>query len=437
MEIIEDVNDLFFSDAETVSDDKKKFFEKTFGPRQIGSLAKYIEPISITDSLSAADELFKDDPKLSAIPVKDNDNVIGIIERKEAESATKEAMRNFTTTSVDFFSRSAETDFSVSKYIHRLDDAVVILDASDYIEKNLKKITEIRETYGLSDFLVFDNKTAARKYLGVANLNDILNRVAEIREQDLQKATDVQSGLFPTKENLKSLPYKIFSWHRMANSLGGDIYQVMRINEDESFVGLFDVSGKNVAASLITIAIASFFKITDKNSFFSNKPSTFVNMLDKYISSIVPEGTFVTGVVCYFNTSQNVIYIYNCGHTIAYLLYSKDEKDVKIASIQPSLSPFGIGMVAETLSKKYEKTDRPFTVLKYKHKMHICMYSDGLTDMHNNLFQIFDEDGVRRFVTTLYSVQDEKVEEQIKRVVENFTSDTLIPDDITVVDIRL
>lgn len=437
MEIIEDVSDLFFTDTEKSGNDKKKFFEEAFGPRQIGSISKHVEPVGIQESLLAVDKLFKDNPKLSAIPVQENDNVIGIIERKDAENVTKEAMKNFSTSSFNFLSRPTETDFSVSNYIHRLDEAIVILDANDYIESNLKKIIEIRETYGLADFLVFDNKTASRKYLGIVNLNDILNRIAEIREQDLQKATAVQTGLFPSADVLKTLPYKVSSWHRMANSLGGDIYQAMRINDDESFVGLFDVSGKNVAASLITVAIASFFKITDKNAVFSNKPSTFVNMLDKYISSIVSEGTFATGVVCYLNTKQNVIYVYNCGHTTTYLVYGTNEKDIQIADLKPLLSPFGIGMVGESLSKKYEKTDRPFTVLKYKPKMHICMYSDGFTDMHNKLFELFDEEGAKKFFTTLYLEKDEKVEEQIKRVVENFTADTLIPDDITVVDIRL
>lgn len=424
MEDIEDASDLFFTDASTEKKSaEKKLFKTKYTLRQIGSIVKQISPVQGSAFLPSIASIFSTDKKLNALPVEENGVIIGMIDRATVTSETEASFSKITLK-------------NAKKYL-TVQTESIMLDANDFIERDLQKITEIHETYGLADFPVFDNKTASRKFLGIVNLNDILNRMAEIRERDLKKASAIQSSLFPTKEQLQALPYKVSSWHRMANSLGGDIYQVLRINEDESFVGIFDVSGKNVAASLITILIASFFKIANNNSFFSNKPSTFVSMLDKYISSVVEEDTFATGVVCYFNLKQNVIYIYNCGHTIAYLLYGKDGEPVQLANVEPSLSPFGIGMVSEALSKKYEKTDRPFTVLKYKQKMHIGLYSDGLTDMYNKDFEIFDEDEVKRFLTSLYSAQDEKVEEQIKRVVENFTSDTLIPDDITVVDIRL
>lgn len=423
MENIEDVSNLFLETEKNESTPKQKSLKQNYTPRQIGSIVKYINPVQGGAYLPSVAEIFNADKKLHAIPVEEHGVVIGMIDRVTVTSETDSSLKRITLK-------------NAKKYV-TVSTEMIMLDANDFIERDLQKVTEINETYGLSDFPVFDSKAANRKFLGIANLNDILNRIAEIREQDLQKASIVQESLFPQKEYLEKLPYKVTAWNRMANSLGGDIYQALRVNDEESFVGIFDVSGKNAAASLITIAIASFFRINENNQAFATKPAYFVSTLDKYLTSIVPEGTFITSVICYFNTKQNVVYIYNCGHTVAYLTYNSPDEPVKTADVTPKLQPLGIGIVSENLSRKYDKADRPFAVLKYQSKIHLCLYSDGLTDMYNKEFEIFDEERAKNFFISLHSEVDEKVEDRIKQLVTNFTDETVIPDDITIVDIRL
>lgn len=433
----EDLSDLFFSDVKISDDDEKKMLTETFWPGQIGSITKYVEPIEIDSSLSEVDKLFKDNAELNAIPVKENGNVIGVIERKDSENATKEAMRNFNTSSVNFLSRTGSTDFSVSKYVHRLDDAVVVLDANDYILTNLQKVTDINKKHGISDFLVFDSKNDDKNFIGIATLNNFLSRMSEIREQDLRKASVVQKHQSPIDDQINELPYKITSYNRLSNSLGGDTYQVISINDSESFVALFDTSEENTAASLLSMAVSSFFKMHKDDQQFSNKPTTFVSTLDKFLASVIPTGSFITGVICYFNTAQNIVYIYNCRHTVTYILYQGTDIATKIADIAPSLPPFGNGKISEIISKKYDKKDRPFTVIKLQPKIHINLYSDGLINMHNKKFEIFGEEKVKSLFNSLYACSVPEMEEKIKNVITNFTAETVIPDDITVVDIRL
>lgn len=423
METIEDVSELFFTDATSEETAKKKFLTENYTPRQIGSLVKYVEPVNGNSSLSHVLNLFESDKHLNAIPVEENDRVIGMIDRVSVEYATNSAIKRMTTK-------------SVINYVTIYTDTIM-LDASDFLERDLQKITDISRNYSISDFPVFDNKNFSRSFLGIANLNDILSRIAEIRERDLKKAAIVQTGQFPTKEYLSSLPYKVVAWNRMANPIGGDIYQAMRINDTESFVALFDVSGKNVSAAMLSMSVASFFKISDNNQHFSNKPSSFVSMLDKYLATVIPDGSFITGVLCYFNTIQNVIYIFNCGHTISYLFFCTAEGTIKTATITPMLPPFGMGIISEKLSKKYENTERPYTVIKYQPKIHINLYSDGLTDMYNKQFEVFGDDKAKNFFISLYTEEGNDIEKKMCQTVNNFTDDTVIPDDITIVDIRL
>lgn len=423
METIESVNDFFFKEEKKEDEGHPhSFLTENYNPRQVGSIVKYVEPLNVSAPIGVAMEIFGANPELDAIPVEEWDRVMGIVDRDTISKLYNSITKRITSKSVGSYI-SASTD-------------LIMLDASDYIEKDLQRITEINKTYGIANFPVFDSKNFSRSFLGIANLNSILQRITEIREQDLEKAASVQTAQFPTHEELVELPYKLTAWNRMANSLGGDIYQTLRINENESFIGLFDVSGKNVAASLLTMVVATFFKINNNNNLFSNKPISFVATLDKHLAEIIPAGNFITGVLCYVNTKHDLIYLFNCGHTITYLNYGVPEEPTKTVTIDPKLPPFGLGIIGDELQQEHSKDDKSYTIVRLQKNIHIDIYSDGLTDMYNKQFEIYGDDRAKLFFNNLYTEETENLSDVIGRTIDNFTSETVIPDDITLIDIR-
>jgi Serine phosphatase RsbU, regulator of sigma subunit len=394
-------------------------FSNSFSAKKIGSIAKYIEPVQGTNTIDTLVPLFQQNPDLEVVPVEEYDHVTGVIDRKTVMNATNSVWKRFT-----------------AKYISNyMENITIVLYADDFIEQTLPKIYEINMQYGIVYFPVF-YKTS---FYGIVSLHEFLSRLADIRDQDLKNASVTQKYLFPDDTTLKSLPYAVTAWNRMANILGGDAYQVFKMNENQTVVGCFDVSGKNVAASLLTVAVASFFKSLRFMAKSTDAPGKIVSMLDTYLETVVPRGSFITGVLCFVDVKRNLIFIYNCGHASIYLLY----KDLgaagtpRIISVDPKLPPFGIGAIKENLAAAQDPKNRPFELLKAKPGIHIDLYTDGFSDMQSDDAVRFEDENVKRFFTELYDKPENEVYDAITKTVDTYIGHSMIPDDITVIDIRL
>ncbi len=217
-------------------------------------------------------------------------------------------------------------------------------------------------------------------FYGLASLEDFMNRVAEVREKDLEKACFIQQNCLP-KSNYKeynSWPFKLGIWNKMANAVGGDFYVSEKLSDSLYLTASFDVSGKNVAAALLTMTIASFFSMIELDS--SN---------EKYKS---PAG----GALCYVDLKKGIVEIQNCGHTNVYVFMPKEgSKSVKIFSLEPGLPPFGMGAVKDSLKSVYR-----FPIVKGSH---INLYSDGFTDMQSENGIRFEDARAKQFFMSLFS----------------------------------
>lgn len=396
-------------------------FTKEFSPKQIGSIAKYIEPVSGLATIDTLVELFQNNPDMNVVPVEEYDRVVGIIDRRTVEEATNTALKRFISKTVSDLTARVST----------------ILQAKDYIEKVLGKVSDINKKYGTVYFPVFNR----RNFLGIVSLDEFLDRMEQIRVQDLEKASKIQKSLFPTAEDLSKFKFSITCWNRMANSLGGDFYKTFKLSEHQSLICCCDVSGKNVAASLLTVAAISFFEARKTLPNLSLNPVDILMEFDDYLQSVVPVGNFITGVFVYLDLKKHLFQVFNCGHTITYMVYANPEGTdtrPKVAEIGPKLPPFGMGAVKTALekSKNDPSSPKPYMTLAAKRGIHLELYSDGFTDMVNEDGFRYEEQNVKKFFTRLYSKTSAEIEDTITQLVDNYIGNSMLPDDITVIDIR-
>lgn len=391
-----------------------------FSFKQVGSITKYVEPVSGESTIDNIIQMFDEQPDLMAVPVEYDRGGIGIIDRKTAAAATSTAWKRLTAK-------------NLSDYVSPVS---LFLNARDFIEKALAKVSEINRKDGIMYFPVYYNN---RTFFGIVSLDDFLERIAAIREQDMQKAFVIQQGLLPDAQALSNLPFRMKCWNRMANTLGGDFFQVYAMDSSRYMLSCFDVSGKNVAASLLTIATGSFFNALKFMKDRPNSPDRLISLLDEYLQTAVPVGSFITAALCYVDTARNQIYIYNCGHTTVYLLFAEDGEEgtrVKIASVKPGLPPLGMGQVKAELEAAAQEGKKPYAAIPVKKDMHIELYSDGFTDMQTENGERFDDDRTKEFFINLYTKEDDEIEPAIDKTVRDWIGNAMLPDDVTVLDIR-
>lgn len=410
----------FSGEQEVIRDeDEMEKFARNFSSKQIGSIARYVEPVSGNATIDTLTEMFARNPDLRAVPVEEFDRVVGIIDRHTVEQATNTVIKHF-----------------MAKNIIDLTTKIsVIFQAKDYIEKNLGRVSDLNKKFGMVYFPVFDR----RNFYGLVSLDEFLERMDEIRKQDLEKASAIQTNLFPTAEDIAKLQFGITCWNRMANTVGGDFYKTFRLGEFQSLICCCDVSGKNVAASLLTVAAISFFEARKKIPGISLDPADILTEFDDYLQDVVPVGYFITGVFIYIDLKKHYFQVFNCGHTTSYLVYAdsgKEDPNPKVASIEPALPPFGMGQLKAALLKSKTEEKKPYLTLSAKRGIHLDLYSDGFTDMVNDDGFRFDEQNARNFFIGLYTKPTEDVAKEIKYCVDNYIGKSMLPDDVTVIDIR-
>ena len=71
-----------------------------------------------------------------------------------------------------------------------------------------------------------------------------------------------------------------------------------------------------------------------------------------------------------------------------------------------------------------------------KSGLQIDLYSDGLTDMQTYNGERYDEQRTKEFFGELYKTNVYTAESLIEKTVTEWTQNSLLPDDITVMNIR-
>ncbi|MBO4439273.1 MAG: SpoIIE family protein phosphatase [Spirochaetaceae bacterium] len=392
---------------------RKTGLENSFNERQVGSIAIPVESVSSLASLDVVIEMFEQQPELNAVPVERDDHVIGVIERKTVEENTSSAFKRFVAkTCGDYVKESPFT-----------------LNCNDFIEKIAARVNDAAIKIEIKHFIVLVNN---RSFYGIMSVAQMNSKLEELRTHDLEKAAAIQQNMLKKNSNTKGFPFSVCIWNRMANAVGGDYYIAKELGDDKYIVGSFDVSGKNVSASLLTVTLGSIFSMLTMQGASKLTSSKLVVMLDNFLQEIVPIGNFITGAICYINYTTGSVEIYNCGHTNVFACMNDEAGKGKVATLQPPLPPFGMGAVAEAITAAKKCTYR----LAIKPGLQVNLYSDGFTDMQNDNGERFDEDRTKAFFGDLFSTDFESAEASIEKAVNGWIQNSLLPDDITVMNIR-
>lgn len=410
------IDSSFFSeDLEEKSsiDVRKTGFENSFNERQIGSIVMTIEPVSSRASLDVVLEMFESQPDLTAIPIEKDDAVVGVVERDVIEKNKASGFKLFASkTCGDYLKESPFT-----------------LNCSDFIEKVAAKVNDIAIKIEIKHLVVLLNN---RSFYGIVSIAKMNAKLEELRAKDMEKAAAIQQNMLKKNSDVKKFPFDVCIWNRMANAVGGDYYVAKEFCEGRYVIGCFDVSGKNVSASLLTVTLGSIFSMLSLQDSSKLAPSQLIVMLDNFLKEIVPVGNFITGAVCYVDYKAKSVSVYNCGHTNVFAYLKDDAGKGRVATLAPTLPPFGMGAVADAITGEKKGAYK----MPVKSGLQIDLYSDGFTDMQSDDGERYDEPRTKAFFGELFNTDVYSAEKAIEKTVTDWIGQALLPDDITVMNVR-
>lgn len=387
----------------------KPNLQDEFAYRQIGSITIQTESVDVSSSIEYVLNFFNDNPDMHAVPIERNGVLIGILEKSHVEKMNQSAWSRFWQKDLDSY----------------IDTPLLSLRADDYIDKNIEKAMTLNNEKGVRFFAVYYRKS----FFGIVGLHEMLTRITEIRTRDMAKARMVQQHLLTPQEKAKKPGYTVQTWNQMANEVGGDFYKDFSFSDGERhIVACFDVSGKNVAASLSTMAIGSFFSAL---TLFEPKDTfgkEITALMDRYIQTMTPSEMFITAAICYIDTVKGTVFIQNCGHTPIYIFIPGEGGKISGKTMNANMPPLGMGIIGEQDNSGIE--------LPIVKGLRIVLYTDGLTDIVTPDGERYDDERTRALLASTYGKGEKDASAIYQKAIDSWMNDAMQSDDITVMDLR-
>ncbi len=244
-------------------------------------------------------------------------------------------------------------------------------------------------------------------------------RERERNRSELEIAARIQTGYLPKDFSPFQDMSHIRTTARMrpARGVGGDFYDMFKIDDHRLGFVVADVSGKGIPAALFMVLSKAYIKNYMRLDMPLDQMAVQVN---NQLCENNEEELFVTCFICVLDTESGELTYVNAGH-------NRPAVSRKGGAFQflecPADVPFGImeGMTYRLQKDRLEQGDR------------IYLYTDGVTEAFNEDEQMFSDKRLLEALNRKTGLEDdpEAFVSYLYQEVEDFTGNALQSDDIT------
>lgn len=238
-------------------------------------------------------------------------------------------------------------------------------------------------------------------------------------KREMELASEIQRMLIP-----KKLPsteaYELSSIYKPQLGIGGDYFDFVEFENGKIVFAIGDVSGKGIGAALLMANFqANFQTLINKRSSLED----FVRDLNHSVHQITKGDRFITFFVAEYEVGSGYIRYINAGHN----------PPVLVSNGNMSLLTKGC-----TLLGPFEKL--PFLELGTAvigEEAIILSYTDGLTDLINDVGENFDEQYLFELARQGYQLSASTFRDRLMEEIRQFKGQQAYPDDITILTCKI
>jgi len=241
----------------------------------------------------------------------------------------------------------------------------------------------------------------------------------EKNKRELQIAHDIQQNFLPDL-NGENLAVEIAAKSLPALDVGGDFYDVLKLNEDQTAIVIGDVSGKGVPAALYMVRTVSDFRYLAPQT---PRPAGLMQSLNNRLANKPSFGMFVTLLyVLIDHRSQSLTY--SCaGH---HPLLMKTKAGTLPVHLE-STGGMPLGLMPDA---PFEESQTAFSPGNS-----FILYTDGVTEARNSQGEEYGSEKLIREYSDC-SGSAEETADCLVASVEEFSSGMPRHDDTTLVAVK-
>jgi len=238
-------------------------------------------------------------------------------------------------------------------------------------------------------------------------------------EKDLETARNIQNNLLP-----KSIPkfsnFEIAAFNKSARMVGGDYYDIIKLDNNNLLFAIADVSGKGVPAALLMANIQAFLKSICKMKL---PLAEATNLLNDLVAENTTMGSFITFFWGIIDNEKKELTFVNAGHNPPLLIRKgkiiKLKKGGMILGVMQTVVPY----LSDTIN--LESGDA------------LVLFTDGITEAMNTNWQEYSDEKLENLTIEKYTYESFNLLEEIKNSVEQFTFGAEQSDDITCMVVKV
>ena len=239
----------------------------------------------------------------------------------------------------------------------------------------------------------------------------------------LQNELDVASGIqqsilptvFPSRDD-----YQIYASMEPARNVGGDFFDVVRLEDDRVGLAIADVSDKGVPAALFMMSSRTWMKGA---AISSPEPGTVLGEVNALLHEDNDTQMFVTVLYAVYDPETGEFTYASGGHDAPLLVHSDGSSE-----LLPLTGGIALGIVPDlAYGQNSVVLDRGETLV---------LYTDGVTEAMNGEGEQFGIEGLRKVFTGRAPKDANEAAHKVFEAVNTFADGAAQSDDITCLTLR-
>ncbi len=237
-------------------------------------------------------------------------------------------------------------------------------------------------------------------------------------KSDLALAAEIQLAIlpqdFPPFDDLKDT-VDVYASMKPAKDVGGDFYDITRIDEDHIGLTMADVSGKGVPAAMFMAVSHTLLRLAGKKKL---KPEDVIIESNNVLAAESFDNMFVTLFYAIMNVRTGEVQYVNAGHNPPYILH----KDGTLETL-PTSKNICLGVLED-----YTYTSDSLTLQKGD-----CLvtFTDGVTEACSTSNELYGESRLEALLPTLAGQSARSILDNVINAVHAHAEGAEQSDDIT------
>jgi DNA-binding GntR family transcriptional regulator len=241
--------------------------------------------------------------------------------------------------------------------------------------------------------------------------------------QDLESAKDVQEAFFP-QDNLAIPGLCCETFYKPVQSIGGDYYDFMPLQDERWGIAIGDVSGKGIGAALLMASLQASLRAQALHA--HSDLSALIADVDRLVYASSPDHLYASLFYGEYDPATRVLRYVNAGHNAPLILRWKGKK-CGVFRLKALGTPVGLLQGTEFTAKSFQMKIGDVFVA----------YTDGITEAENSEGEQWGHRRLENLLRDCRNSAPKKIAKCILDELANYSAGRSQKDDITLVVLQV